>query len=91
MITVCICFYRVCFADQTWTDLSGEMNSSSDAHMPGWQGLTIKEILEKVDLFNIATMVEDDKKEGSCELGEIKVSRERWSGPKNLIGCLRAR
>ena len=52
------------------------MNSSPDAHMPGWQGLTIKEILEKVDLFNISTMVEDEK-EGSCEPGDVKVSSDR--------------
>ena len=52
------------------------MNSSPDAHMPGWQGLTIKEILEKVDLFNISTMVEDDTKEGSCEPGDVKVSSD---------------
>lgn len=30
--------------------------------MPGWQGMTIKEILEKVDLFNISALVDEDKK-----------------------------
>jgi len=42
---------------------------SGETHMAGWQGLTIKEILEKVDLFNISTLVEDDKK-GCAEGGE---------------------
>ena len=38
------------------------MNVNPESHMPGWQGLTIKEILEKVDLFNISTLVEEEKK-----------------------------
>jgi hypothetical protein len=45
------------------------MSVNSDGHMSGWQGLTIKEILEKVDLFNISTLVEDDKK-NICDGGE---------------------
>ncbi len=49
------------------------MNANPDAHMPGWQGLTIKEILEKVDLFNISTMVEEEKKP-MCEAGDVKVN-----------------
>ena len=57
---------------------TSNMNGNSDAHMPGWQGLTIKEILEKVDLFNIATMSEDEKsekndKKNSGNGGESKV------------------
>jgi len=43
--------------------------------MPGWQGLTIKEILEKVDLFNISTMVEEEKKNIACdETDDAKVT-----------------
>ena len=48
------------------------MSVNSDGHMSGWQGLTIKEILEKVDLFNISTLVEDDKK--NCGEGGEKVT-----------------
>ena len=42
--------------------------SSSGQNGPGWQGLTIKEILEKVDLFNIT--VDDDE-------GADNVKREK--------------
>jgi hypothetical protein len=38
------------------------MSSQSDAQLPGWQGMTIKEILEKVDLFNISALVDEEKK-----------------------------
>jgi leukemia factor-related protein len=50
------------------------MNGTTDAHIPGWQGLTIKEILEKVDLFNISAMVEDDKKVNTSQAEEMKPS-----------------
>ena len=53
------------------------MSINSDGHMPGWQGLTIKEILEKVDLFNISTLVEDDKK-GCDEDGEKVITVMSW-------------
>jgi hypothetical protein len=49
------------------------MNVSPDSHMPGWQGLTIKEILEKVDLFNISTLVEEEKK-NIAETDDVKVT-----------------
>ena len=51
------------------------MNVNPESHMPGWQGLTIKEILEKVDLFNISTLVEEEKKNIACaETDDVKVT-----------------
>jgi len=52
--------------------------------MPGWQGLTIKEILEKVDLFNISTMVEEEKKNIACaETDDAKPSGSFQFGEVN--------
>jgi hypothetical protein len=56
------------------------MNVNPDGHMPGWQGLTIKEILEKVDLFNIATLDEEEKK-ATVDTRDVKVK---------LGGCAKA-
>jgi len=40
---------------------SGDGHDSQEVPLPGWQGMTIKEILEKVDLFNITAMIDDEK------------------------------
>jgi len=37
-------------------------NTLAGGAVSGWQGMTIKDILEKVDLFNITTLVDDDEK-----------------------------
>jgi len=47
------------------------MSNSSDAHTPGWQGMTIKEILEKVDLFNISTLADEDKKPSETQRPKV--------------------
>lgn len=49
---------------------SPDSPDSHDTHLPGWQGMTIKEILEKVDLFNISAMVDDEKDGKRAEVKE---------------------
>ena len=49
----------------------------------GWNGMSIKEILEKVDLFNITNLVGDDDQKlkeakASLLMPNIKVKCSRW-------------
>jgi hypothetical protein len=37
----------------------GNTGNSQPGGASGWQGMTIKDILEKVDLFNVTSMVDD--------------------------------
>ena len=39
----------------------GSIAQCESIGVSGWQGMTIKDILEKVDLFNITTLVDDDE------------------------------
>ena len=38
----------------------GATQNSHPGGVSGWNGMTIKDILEKVDLFNITSLVDDD-------------------------------
>ena len=39
----------------------GTAPNAQPGGVSGWQGMTIKDILEKVDLFNITSLVDDDQ------------------------------
>jgi len=64
-------------------------DNSNDGHLTGWQALTIREILEKVDLFNITTMA-DERKEIKKETFGVSQYAGLVSMPtKSTVGSFR--
>ena len=49
-------------------------NQAQAGNGVGWQGMTIKDILEKVDLFNLTTFSENTNDEDVKKLKDIKTN-----------------